>query len=581
MIKELKLTNFRGFRAHELPFRQRMVIVGENNAGKSTIVEALKLVSLVTNRYKSLNYGAPPVDSVFPAVVGVTPSLEDITIDFRNLFHNLGDPPAVVSVTFEDGKNVELYLAEGRRVFGVVTDAQGRNVKSKREARLTDLPQINILTQVSPLARDEVVLSSQYVRDNISTDIAPLHFRNQLCLFEPAFKEFSRLAAETWPGLRIVELIGKGAPRGSPTGLLVADDNFTGDVSWMGHGLQVWLQAVWFMARTPQTATVVLDEPDVYLHPDLQRRLIRIMRSKYKQLIITTHSIEIMSEVEPSEILIVDKRVKISRFADNQPAVQKLVDHIGSAHNISLARLTATKKFLIVEGDDLDILSQLHGIMFPNSDTPLSTIPHLSLGGWGGWDYAIGSKLTFENYVGDKVTIYCLLDRDYHTTEQVKKRQEQALQRGIELHVWGMKELENYLIIPSVICRVMRSRVQQGKRTPSEEEIQKQLDPISEKLKQQVLGGLGTEFENDDHHGGFKSAMLKADTAVRLAWNTHEGRQKMVSGKAVLSDLSKWAQEKYGLSFGTMAISRHTRREEIPAEVARVLTAIEEGNTFQ
>jgi AAA15 family ATPase/GTPase len=45
---ELRLQNFRGFQDHRLPFRQTTVVVGQNNAGKSTIVEAPRLLAVAT-----------------------------------------------------------------------------------------------------------------------------------------------------------------------------------------------------------------------------------------------------------------------------------------------------------------------------------------------------------------------------------------------------------------------------------------------------------------------------------------------------------------------------------------------------
>ncbi|PYS69901.1 MAG: hypothetical protein DMF73_13950 [Acidobacteria bacterium] len=45
MLTKLILRNFRGFENHELPLRETTVIVGRNNAGKSTVVEALRLAA--------------------------------------------------------------------------------------------------------------------------------------------------------------------------------------------------------------------------------------------------------------------------------------------------------------------------------------------------------------------------------------------------------------------------------------------------------------------------------------------------------------------------------------------------------
>ena len=51
MLARLRLRNFRGFDEHVVPLRKLTLIVGANNAGKSTIVEALRLVALVVNRF--------------------------------------------------------------------------------------------------------------------------------------------------------------------------------------------------------------------------------------------------------------------------------------------------------------------------------------------------------------------------------------------------------------------------------------------------------------------------------------------------------------------------------------------------
>lgn len=576
MLEKLKLINFRGFKEHELSLRKKTIIVGANNTGKSTIVEAIRLVSLVTNRYLSLTYSRAPQNIGVPlSLMVVSPSLNSISINFDNLFYNLGEPPSIVEATFSGGEEVEIYLTNTKNIYAEIRDSKGTNVRNRAEARHVKLPQIHILPQVGPLAQDEKILSREYVYSHVTTDRSYLHFRNQLRLMEDSYSQFCTLASLTWPGFKIRELVGKKGMPGDALGLLVQDGGFVAEASWMGHGLQVWLQAIWFMARTPTEATVVLDEPDVYLHPDLQRRLIKMVQSKYAQLIMSTHSIEIMSEVEPNEILVVDRRLANSRFADDQPSVQKLVDHIGSAHNVNLARITATKRFLITEGDDLDILGTLHKILFPYADYSLSGIPHLPLGGWGGWEYAIGSKLTLDNYVGDRVKIYCILDRDYHTKEQVAERYKEAIERGIELYIWSKKELENYLVIPSVIRRLITSRIRKGKKGPSIAKIENQLSVICEELKEETIDNLGNEFLACDRKGGFTSANIKAKRAVELAWTDLEHRLGIISGKVILSRLSGWSQESYGVSFGPIALARSMLSSEIAEEMAYVLEKIE------
>jgi AAA15 family ATPase/GTPase len=60
MLIALKLLNFRCFREHEFHFGMINVCVGSNNAGKSTLAEALRIVALATARIKTAVFRPPP-----------------------------------------------------------------------------------------------------------------------------------------------------------------------------------------------------------------------------------------------------------------------------------------------------------------------------------------------------------------------------------------------------------------------------------------------------------------------------------------------------------------------------------------
>jgi len=118
------------------------------------------------------------------------------------------------------------------------------------------------------------------VRRNLFTSLAPKHFRNQINLLHHFYGDFSRDLRGNLAGLRIDSFIGHGGVSGAPLQLLVQNDDFVAEISWMGHGLQMWLQTMWFLARSRAAKVVMLDEPDVYMHPDLQRRLIRFLKKQ-------------------------------------------------------------------------------------------------------------------------------------------------------------------------------------------------------------------------------------------------------------------------------------------------------------
>ncbi|MFZ8305259.1 AAA family ATPase, partial [Staphylococcus aureus] len=47
------------------------------------------------------------------------------------------------------------------------------------------------------------------------------------------------------------------------------------EIAWAGDGIQIWLQELYHMWMQRAADVIILDEPDVFLHPDLQRRLAR------------------------------------------------------------------------------------------------------------------------------------------------------------------------------------------------------------------------------------------------------------------------------------------------------------------
>jgi hypothetical protein len=124
-----------------------------------------------------------------------------------------------ITAKFGSGLNVVIYIGRSggeARVHAVVRDAYRSRVISKGEARRLGVPQVGILPQISPVSRNETILVPGYVRRSISSTLASLHFRNQLNLLcGEAFQEFKGIAEDTWPGLVIQELRGRGGEPGA------------------------------------------------------------------------------------------------------------------------------------------------------------------------------------------------------------------------------------------------------------------------------------------------------------------------------------------------------------------------------
>ncbi len=101
MITQLEIYNFRCYKHSTIHFNGSSILVGRNNAGKSTLIEALKIISSVTRKYKSLRFVSPPEWVLTENNNGVCPNVENMNISDRGIFNMYGDPPAIIKHNFQ------------------------------------------------------------------------------------------------------------------------------------------------------------------------------------------------------------------------------------------------------------------------------------------------------------------------------------------------------------------------------------------------------------------------------------------------------------------------------------------------
>jgi len=555
MLEFVKFKNYRCFSNHELPLNSETIIVGRNNAGKSTIVEGLRLISIITQRYKNLAFRKVPdwIDLPF-SNKGVGVSLAGLNISWQNIFHRYQDPPGKIKAFFTNGYKLTVHIGSDKKTHAVIQKSNNHIIGTKGQANKAKLPIISVLPQISPLQKEENILATDYVKANIASHLSSAHFRNQLSIYyDEYFEEFKSLAEDSWPGLQIKSLDGRKNLPGEPIELLVRDGDFVAEIGWMGHGLQMWLQTMWFITRSKNSDTIILDEPDVYMHPDLQRKLLRFIRGRHQQCLVATHSTEILAEANPDNILIIERSRKKSSFSTNLPAVQKIFEDIGSAQNLHLTRLWSAGRLLLVEGKDIKILKQFQNLIFSDTKFPFDVLPNMSIGGWSGWPYAVGSAMLLTNAFGQQIVTYCLLDSDYYPPKIIHDRYKDAADKNVHLHIWKKKEIENYLIQPSVIKRIIDQKENKG--SPSVIEIENKINEITANLRDKTVDSFSQEFHIIARSNGIASANKKARKIVDDSWSTITGRVGIVSGKKVISKLASWAKENYGVSFSAYRLA--------------------------
>jgi hypothetical protein len=232
-----------------------------------------------------------------------------------------------------------------------------------------------------------------------------------------------------------------------------------------------------------------------------------------------------------------------------------------------------------LEGKDLYFLKRFHNLLFPRSKIALDAVPNTSVGGWGGWNYAVGSSMFLRNSVGEEVITYCVLDADYHTEEEIRERLEDASTKGVELHVWKRKEVENYLFVPAAILRAAQ-RLEPRLGGIRKEDIVERIDRVADELQTDIIELMAEHSHQRDRRTGIRTHMQRARDSVRRQWASFEGRISLLPGKRALGRLSELMRDELGVSLSPGAVASAMREAEIADEVRGVLEAIERGRRF-
>ena len=568
MIKKLIIKNFRCYEESTISFNGTSILVGRNNAGKSTLIEALKIISSVTRKYRSLRFTAPPDWLSDVRYYGVSPNVDNMNISDRGIFHMYGNPPAIIEAFFSNGTSIKAYVGEDLSIFAVLSDEDGCPIKNSKEAKLVNIPIIEVLPQISAVLDSEKVITKATVDGNRFTRLASRNFRNQLFYYSEAFPAFKDLVESTWEELQVKPIESLFVDEGRILQFFVRVRAFEAELGWMGHGLQMWIQTMWFISQCPKDAIVVLDEPDVYMHADLQRRLVRLITPMFSQLIIATHSLEIIEEVPSDCIIPIDSNKRQIKPIGEESSLSALSEELGNALNIDLARIFVSNRFIIWDGGESDraILSAFQSILYPQDLHPLITYPKAYVNGWRDWEKTVAISDVFAiNRI--HVVLFCISNSGYHTLEEINERLSLAHSHNVNLHIWAKNEIDNYAININVIQRYLLAASRTG--IVSNLQIIKRIKDILLSQRENVFDSIIENANGNLQRSDIDETNYRLDEPLNI-----------ISGKAFFNALSEWTFEEYGVTISARQIIPYFYANEVPQEIKDVIDAIMRGNRF-
>jgi hypothetical protein len=574
VIQRVSLHNFKTFERFTLDLKDDAYLAGPNNAGKSTLIAAMRLSAEMLRIAMRRN----PTDTFTDqrqSVLGYFLSGQQMGLDEANLRHEFRDVETRLSVRFRGGGVVVAVWPVGTGGDPFFYLQQGRasinNVRQARDA----FPDVGVVPVLSPVEDQEELLTPKYVRENLDGRLASRHFRNQLALLQEERNEDEDLEAflafaNPWiPEVKIRSLDRHTGERNFILDLYYVEPGrrTEKEIVWAGDGIQIWLQLLLHVFRLRERDVVVLDEPDVFLHPDLQRRLVRLLDSLPGQSITATHSSEVLLEAPPESVVWIDKSRKRSVSGPSPTALAGLTEAIGSGFSMRLARALRAKCALFVEGDDARILrhiASITGAARVATETGIVVIP---LKGFDNWEHVEPFSWMTDALLDSSVQIFVLLDRDYRTDTQCREIQRRLRASNVKCHVWNRKELESYLLEAEPISRLSGADVDLV-----EEALAAAADENEDYVFSQVMVEALRRLPRDRQ----AQAAAEARQAFDALWRDRATRKWVAPPVKVLHGLNRRLAASGYRPTSFTAIASQMWAPEVPPEMANFLDRIEE-----
>lgn len=215
---------------------------------------------------------------------------------------------------------------------------------------------------------------------------------------------------------------------------------------------EVFFVLSFFLRHDVTNAVILIDEPELYLHPELARRLIDTMMQirPGNQVWAATHNAEIIDEAGRDRVVYITRdattrRAKVTPASDEPEAVNLLRDLFGYSGYIGVAR---TMVFL--EGLESSADRKIFTPLIPLVPGGIKLIP---AGGVDSQTRLNAAILQILEATWSFTRFYLIRDRDFLTDEMAAGYKSHASGR---VHVLGRYHIENYLLLPELFESVLR-----------------------------------------------------------------------------------------------------------------------------
>lgn len=573
--------NFKAFKDYWVSLNEFNVLVGPNNSGKSTILGAFRILSEGMRKAKSKKptIVAGPEHETF----GYHISLDEVPIATENIFTDYDDTnPAQVNFRLSNGNELLLFFPSIGSCY-LICKTKSAEIRTTTQFKKEFNATIGFVPVLGPVEHNELLYQREAARLALLTHKASRNFRNIWYHYPENFEKFRNLLKSTWPGMDIeppeIDLSGK-KPR---LHMFCPEGRIPREIFWAGFGFQVWCQMLTFIVSLSESSLFIIDEPDIYLHSDLQRQLVSVLKNLGPDILIATHSIEIISESDPDDLLVINKSYRSAKRIKDPTQLQKVFQILGSNLNPILTQLAKNKRALFVEGKDFQILSKFARKLNKNQVANRSDFTVIPVEGFNPEkvkDFSKGIALT----LGTQIITGIVFDRDYRSDIEVNLLRANLKKTNKLAHIHQRKEIENYLLESHAIEKAINKKLSDRKKRIGDAiKFEEQVDNLLEKITSPLRHKTEAQYISKRLSFGKSVSPNLDDSTITEKimmefedqWEKIENRLCIVPGKQVFSSLNKYLQESYKITLTFSQVIDGFSPENVPDEISGLIESID------
>lgn len=478
MITKLTLRNFKNVGEQSYDFTQFDLLVGRNNSGKSTILQALAIWQFCVDEFqRSSRSGAKGIQVVLPNFTAL-PVPEFILLwkdrtERRNNPHPDGSKKQeyiLIEIILdwkipnrkEESFGVQLRYQSPQTIYAIPKDGWAKFREYHSEG---SLPKIAYVPPFSGLEPSEKWLDRSPIRQQVGKGQPGSVLRNLLLTVcpSPRVGDDGRNSKDSAEWKELAEVVKRwfsvqiSPPKYDSTkdvyiSVVYSQNGKEYDIIAGGSGFHQTLTLLAFLYGYRPT-TILLDEPDAHLHVNLQREILEFFKRKsYEmnvQFLIATHAEEFVKGVDAKNIVSL-LNVEPKRI-ESTPEVLKAMAEVS---NEEIARLMASPYILYVEGEsDERILRAWSSKSIAKQYMDKVFFKAMSGGDKKAMKQAADEHFKALRLIIPNVSRLMVFDYD---DEQSSLKINATNPAMVE---WGRKNIENYLLVPEAWKRAVQLKL--------------------------------------------------------------------------------------------------------------------------